>query len=279
MNPDFSHVRVTVVDLMGVFLPGTIWALLLVTLDEVVKVPASRNTPVDITLYLFTEVAPKVGVGFYVVGAIIALIVGYVAKYVAIRLAEPISTVLDAPIARLSGRLKRETKLTCKASDHRFPYDVLHRRTDYYGVLAGILEFRLGIPRTSIPTGQFFGTCKRLLKLHAPALWEEAEQREADVRMLASLVLAGLFSLSLAVLQAILGGAVSYAWLSTSIASSLFLCFAYRARRRREVESVYFATLAALPLIEALRRGGESQAKEVYSKTPLNRSAGAAGDG
>jgi hypothetical protein len=87
------------------------------------------------------------------------------------------------------------------------------------------------------------------LKLHATSLWEEAEYREAEVRMLASLFLASLFNLILVAVDGIRHQQVDVGWALWAIGAATIVCLALRVRRRREVESVYFATLAALILI------------------------------
>jgi hypothetical protein len=250
MNPDLSHVRVTIVDLMGVFLPGAVWTLLLATLGKVLQ--SGGSTPVGVINSIFAGSAPRLGAGFYIAALITVLIVGYVAKYVAVKTAEYlVITYLVVPLARLRHRLKTGKPWTGKPSDFLFPYNAYHEGTPYFDKIVKAVESRLGIKRAEMASGQLFGTCKRLLKLHAPTLWEEAEQREAEVRMLASLVLAALFSLIVALLQATVHGNSTRAWALTSLASGIILVLAYRRRRRLEVVSVYFAVLAALPIIEA----------------------------
>ena len=70
-----------------------------------------------------------------------------------------------------------------------------------------------------------------------------------DAAMLRVLFLAALFSLMLSTLQYAFAGVFNSNWALASLAATLLLCFAFRARRRREVESVYFSFLSARPLI------------------------------
>ncbi len=250
MNPDLSHVRVTIVDLMGVFLPGAVWTLLLVTLGMVLQ--GGGGTPVRVINTIFEGSAPRLGAGFYIAALITVLIVGYVAKYVAVKTTEYlVITYLIAPLARLRHRFRTGKPWPGKPSDFLFPYNAYHEGTPYFDKIVKAVETRLGVKRAEMASGQLFGTCKRLLKLHAPTLWEEAEQREAEVRMLASLVLAALFSLIVALLEAARHGISTQTWVLTSLVSAIILVLAYRRRRRLEVVSVYFAVLAALPIIEA----------------------------
>ncbi|MFY9825174.1 MAG: hypothetical protein WAM82_27600 [Thermoanaerobaculia bacterium] len=134
MNPDLSHVRVTVIDFMGVFLPGTAWLLLLCTLNGVLS-SASPTNPIEVAKPLFYTIAPKLGASFYVIALIATLIAGYIAKALAIKPLERLTTLFDSRWARLRrAKLPQEAgvhKEFC-ATDYRFPYDVRHRNTPYY---------------------------------------------------------------------------------------------------------------------------------------------------
>ena len=268
MNPDLSHLRVTVVDLMGVFLPGVIWTVLIATLKESFVQSSGGNSPISVARELL---APGRSAGFYVVSSVLALIVGYVAKTIAIPPSEILARLLDAPVTRLrrppnppsdqhvqvaeENAWTKALGLAYKSlgpSDYRFPYHAIHSKPEnahYYGKIIQLVEARIGLKWYLIPRSQVFATCKRMLKLHAAPLWEEAEYREAEVRMLASLFLAALFSLALSILQSAFVGALNLNWALASLAATFLLCFAFRARRRREVESVYFSFLSALPII------------------------------
>jgi hypothetical protein len=269
MNPDLSHLRVTVVDLMGVFLPGVIWTVLIATLKESFPQGSAEVSPIAAARELL---APGRSVGFYIVSSVLALIVGYVAKTIAIPPSERLTRFLDARLARLVRRPGKppfdehlqaadETAWTMalglgyqnfKPSDYRFPYHAIHsepQNVHYYGKIIELVEARIGLKWNWIPRSQVFASCKRMLKLHAAPLWEEAEYREAEVRMLASLFMAALFSLVLATLQYAFADVSNSSWALASLAATFLLCFAFRARRLREVESVYFAFLSALPLI------------------------------
>ena len=96
---------------------------------------------------------------------------------------------------------------------------------------------------------QPFSTCKRYLRVHCPALWEEAEHAEAETRMLGSLFLASVASALLLVASAV----AAWHWPTEATraitVSALLICvfgLAFRRRRRREVSLVYLNTLIAL---------------------------------
>jgi hypothetical protein len=262
MSADLSHVRLTLIDFMGVFLPGTVWTLLLVLLGGVL----SASTPLDpivVIVSLFATLAPSMGVGFYVIGFVATLIAGYVAKAFAIWPSERLIRWFDWRRARLADKNKdkdkdKDKEKELRFADYRFPYDAIHKEKLYYKEVEELAVSRLGIERQSISSGQIFSAGKRLLKLHAPAVWEEVEHREAEVRMLASLFLASLFGFALPLLEGILQKDLNVAWAVSAFVASFLLCLAFRTRRRREVVSLYFAVLAARVLIpmtkeEALR--------------------------
>jgi hypothetical protein len=113
---------------------------------------------------------------------------------------------------------------------------------------------------------------KRLLRLVAPALWEELEHREAEVRLLGSLYLASVFSLFLAlfeIIRELIVGhqvhLVSVFWLATSIAIALLAGDGFGHLRRREVEYAYLHTLVA---VNARKQGlwGTSEPKSQDSQ-------------
>ncbi|HEX4965661.1 MAG TPA: hypothetical protein VF173_32925 [Thermoanaerobaculia bacterium] len=291
MNPDLSHLRVTVVDLMGVFLPGVIWTILIATLQESVSQSSAGVSPISVAQEFL---APGRGVGFYIVSSVLALIVGYVAKTIAIPPSERLARLLDGRVARLFHRPGRPLKApsaerlqagdetawtkalrlgyeNLASSDYQFPYHAIHsaaQNVHYYGKILELVEARLGLKWNWIPRSQLFASCKRMLKLHAAPLWEDAEYREAEVRMLASLFLAALFSLMLTAVQYVFGGVFNSNWAVASLAATVLLCFAFRARRCREVESVYFAFLSALPLIPiTMEEAGEASGTGVTQRS------------
>jgi hypothetical protein len=247
MSPDLSHVRVTLIDFMGVFLPGTVWTLLLVLFGKILSAPAPLD-PIGATKHLFASLAPQMGAGFYVLGLLATLITGYVAKAFAIWPLERLTRMFDLLWARLKQKGKKAGPKYSFA-DYRFPYDARHKHARHYQAIEEIVVSRLGIERESISSGHIFSTCKRLLKLHAPPLWEEAEHREAEVRMLASLFLASLFGLALPILEGILQKDLNLTWVFWAAAAALLLCLAFRTRRTREVLSLYFSVLSARLLI------------------------------
>jgi hypothetical protein len=115
----------------------------------------------------------------------------------------------------------------------------------------------LGHDWGQLPGYQPFESCKRLLSVYSPALWEEAQQREAQIRFLVSLSLASLYSTVLSTVALFAaafegrGAASAGAWLVASAVISVLLSTTLWARRHREVEDVYLSTLIAdkLPVV------------------------------
>jgi hypothetical protein len=162
MNPDLSYVRVTVIDFLGVFLPGTIWLLFLSTLDGVLSAP-SRGNPVEAARSLFISTAPQLGASFYIVALIAALITGYIAKALAVKPSETISTIFDAHLAQWRQRFKNRhskeegTKIFT-SSRCRFPYDARHSETTYCKVIQALVVTRARVSREAFPSSQVFNT-------------------------------------------------------------------------------------------------------------------------
>lgn len=258
MTPRISPLRLSIVDFLGVFLPGAVWALLMITTLEVFNLTefTSDSTPLSTARRLLgVSQAPPAGINFglpfYTGLALFSLLLGYLVKAVSARPADWIAFNLHyvfSPEFRHACKKKKD--------DYRFPYSARYRDEHYFKSLGEIINRRLGHDwegekGNKLPGHQPFESCKRLLRVYAPALWEEAQQREAQIRFLVSLSLASLYSVALslwALGQALwtgqkLGSAV--VWVCASVATSIFLSNTLWTRRHREVEDVYLSTLIA----------------------------------
>lgn len=98
MQTESSPVRLTIVDFMGVFLPGLIWVILFLTMAEILSPGGwvDAPNPKDVTyalggLYPATFNAAPLGTFAYVGLALFALLAGYLMKAVPSRIAEVIS--------------------------------------------------------------------------------------------------------------------------------------------------------------------------------------------
>jgi hypothetical protein len=276
MTPPLSPLRLSIVDFLGVFLPGAVWAILMITTLEVFGWTefSSDSTPFSTARRLLgvshaPPAGPTFGLPFYTGLALFALLLGYLVKALSAKPAEWIAF----HIAKLrSKKLRTDCKASC-AADYRFPFPAKYRAEPYFTSIEEIVNKRLGHDWTQLPGYQPFESCKRLLRVYAPALWEEAQQREAQVRFLVSLLLAALYSTALSILSLLIsavrgrGTAEAFCWFSISALISVLLSTTLWTRRHREVEDVYLSTLIADHLPASL--SGVDRGK------PENEAAGA----
>ncbi|KXJ04739.1 hypothetical protein AC249_AIPGENE8574, partial [Exaiptasia diaphana] len=133
--------------------------------------------------------------------------------------------------------------------EQRTPYDALHKEKGYYRRLAAAIESRVGRALDEIPGNGLFSAAKSMLHAYeeTSGLSEMVQYREAEVRMLSSLLLASIFSLLLAASELSGSPGTSLAWLAVSVLLVIVMGSAFAARRRYEVVSVYLYSLIALP--------------------------------
>ncbi|MCZ8190121.1 MAG: hypothetical protein O9326_10400 [Microcystis sp. LE19-338.1B] len=147
----------------------------------------------------------------------------------------------------LENQKNQETQETQEIKDN-FPYQKYYEENKkfLYSSIKKIVNAELQIQEESdnvkiekLASCEPFEICKRLLKIRQPVLWEEAQYREAQVRMLASLLLASLFNLILSTLAI----KEEPSWMFTSLVITIIIGQTFRNRRFREVEDVYISTL------------------------------------
>lgn len=247
MTPTISPPRLTIVDFMGVFLPGIVWAILLLTFREMILFPNLEISPLTVVSNLTTKSdmsEEPMGAVFYTGLFIGSLILGYIIKALSSKPAE----YLSYPpywFQFVRRRLSMEDV---------FPYTAKYKDTQYFQAIEKLIRDKLGYDWRVLPGYQPFETCKHLLKLHVPVLWVEVEQREAQVRMVASLFLALCFSFILSIIE------YSWIWGAISLIGLVVLAHTFRNRRHREVEDVYVSTVVAKRVIEYGFRGEAEKA-------------------
>jgi hypothetical protein len=229
MKPDFAPLRVTFVDLLGALLPGMVWLVVLATLLQVVAAPLSAPTPIDTAMWL-VDTGSAMGNAHLVLLLVAALAIGYGSK-----------PLTNAPAEFLVSWM-----------GGRFPYADDHMSHDYFTELE---QLAVEVTRAQELKDikflhvQPFSTCKRYLRVHSPALWEEAEHAEAETRMLGSLFLAAVVSTLLVPIASVSAGKWTPAMTTAVILSVLLMVVfgaAFRRRRKREVSIVYLNTLITL---------------------------------
>jgi hypothetical protein len=277
MSPTFTPIRLTIIDFLGVFLPGMVWTVLFFTLREMVS-PQWNIKPTDpLKVAFFIATLPKelsgheYGAPFYVGLALLSILIGYFnmalstypAEWISIRVPSfiiiiiMIIKVLFVYLFKCPCKIQKIHQKIQKKIDNRenkprvlefFPFKDYYEKEQkfLYSSIKKIVNAELQIQEESdnvkiekLASYQPFEICKRLLKIRQPVLWEEAQYREAQVRMLASLFLASLFNLILSTLAI----KEEPSWIFTSLVITIIVGQTFRKRRFREVEDVYISTL------------------------------------
>lgn len=253
MNSQVRLARLNIVDFIGVLLPGLVWTVLLLTANEMYKVAESGEnvTPLTVVAGLTLEGETAQidrGAAFYAGLFIVSLILGYLIKALSSKPAEYLAFPPYWPRMVLSWKIGKWASFPQVwlekvggelNSIDVFPYTRQHQDHDYFKTIEKLFSCHLGHSWSELPGYQPFEGCKQLVKLYVPSLWIEIEQREGQVRMLASLFLASCFSLALSIL------AWSPAWVFLSALATVLLAGTFRMRRHREVEDVYVSTVIA----------------------------------
>lgn len=254
MSPTFTPIRLTIIDFLGVFLPGMVWTVLFFTLREMVS-PQWNIKPTDpLKVAFFIATLPKelsgheYGAPFYVGLALLSILIGYFNMALSTYPAEWISIRVSSFIRNIICLFNCPCKKKIQETIYEFPYHNYYKKEPQflYSSIKKIVNAELQIQEESdnvkiekLASYEPFEICKRLLKIRQPVLWEEAQYREAQVRMLASLFLASLFNLILSTLAI----KEEPSWMFTSLVITIIIGQTFRNRRFREVEDVYISTL------------------------------------
>lgn len=249
MEAKFRPVPLSIIDFLGVIVPGFVWLLLLAT--AVTAFTAGRNVVTPRSAWLEIAQVSNVKPSWFGPVAVVigSLVVGYVVKPKAMRMASAISSFLYP----LHAKLKRHPRKSLM-----YPYCVIHESEQFYLELIAILDKVLGFHVASLPGNQPFTFAKRLLRLVAPPLWEECEHMEAEVRLTGSLFLASAFSTALSIIEIVRElfrfhgiNANVIAWLLISLLLAVLVGDGFNYMRLREVEYTYTHALLAIKAREA----------------------------
>lgn len=252
MSSPVSPLRLSIVDFLGVLLPGALWALfslnlvLLIARTELTTPMQLLGSLAGIERSSITSGAGTAGFdkgpAFYVTFIIASLLLGYWIKAVSAKPAETVALVFERGLGL--GR-ERSSKITETAN--RFPYPSLHEDKTYFKSICAAVTAISGHQASELPGHQPFSACKRLVKMRNAPLWEEAQHREAQVRFLVSVELALVFSclLSLGAIGKVLLSAEpawpAVRWFFASIVLLALNSPILLKRRRREVEDIYLS--------------------------------------
>ncbi|UCE06780.1 MAG: hypothetical protein JSW07_01685 [bacterium] len=248
MEERFKSIPLTILDILGIFLPGSVWLVLLVTtfnlkFENTIGDGISPLASCKAIASFFQDLnSPLLATLVFIV---VSLLIGYTLRPIAMRLAEWFSRPFQ--------KLHKSTK-GLKLHELKFPYTVLFEKEPFYQNILDIIENVTNCNPDSLPRHQPFSAAKRFLRLISPSLWEESERREAEVRMMGAVLLAMIYSsiLSLIVLllqyikviqfQDITG---TWIWFIVSIIAFVVLSMGFCRSRYSEVVNTYLNTLIA----------------------------------
>jgi hypothetical protein len=246
METKFRPIPVTIIDFLGILVPGFVWLVLLVATFDVLL--GSSGAPAAPLLSSFQKVVEFQKSANSWVGAVslffAALTLGWIFKPIAMRTSEHITKWML--------RFIKDTR-KIKPEDARFPFLSFFCDTDYYREVAMMLKSKLKCNPETLPGSHTFAAAKRFLRLVAPSLWEESERMEAEVRMTGGLFLAAVYSAILigcTILAHYLGGQTDdiragCLWFVLSAVLSFALGASFIRLRFREVGYTYLNALIA----------------------------------
>ena len=249
METKFRPVPVTILDFLGILLPGFVWLILLATTFEVISSQDDNRAVSPITTWekmtSFVKGSDTWFAPFSLV--VISLLIGYLIK--------PWAMVVGGALSKYLFKIGRYRKFPVKQM--KFPYPAIHGDKVYYKEVSKLLKERLGCAPEELFGSATFAVAKRYLRLTAPTLWEESERMEAEVRMSGAMFLAALYSV-------VLSGSVlifqydflqapdrkaTWLWLALSVVAALVLGQSVNMLRVREVGYTYTNALVALNFV------------------------------
>jgi hypothetical protein len=248
MDAQFRPIPITILDFMAILIPGSVWLTLFLITSQFITIGYSYiiNSPLDslqnFSLKRDSEISWLPIILSFI---LVALLIGYILKPIAMRSAEIISAIFfrinkkyqKIPLAKL-----------------RFPFKEIYEQTDCYKQTCTLIEEGLGCSPEVLPGHQPFSAAKRYLRLTAPSLWEESERMEAEVRMAGVLFLASLYSVGLSgivIFVSWLGKLQEvhwwnmWLWFTLSVLAMFILAEGFNRLRVREVGYTYVNALIA----------------------------------
>jgi len=257
----------TLVDVLGVLVPGFVWLSLLSMLVHIVLTGSVDLTvEYSIARRVFTNSSTVLQSAVLIMLSGTALITGYMAKAFAMRTAGSIESfflgawsILIRPAG--FGTTRKQFFSQILNSKWQFPYPFVHEGKAYFVALTTIVAGHSALGNEDLP-GKVFGYCKRLTKVMAPELWAEGQQLEAEVRMMGSLFLASV----LGVVIALLSYAISRdprLWRVALLTSILTVTFGMAFSRLRQQQVLFTYLNAVIAWSENEKRKTKDQQLKV----------------
>lgn len=273
MKPELRPISITIVDFLGVFLPGTVWLVLFATFYHLIL----DNFTLEYTPILEIKNLLAKFSGYSSLSLLLlSVIIGYLIKPSTTKIAEFFYGVFPYIGRNLlynlfeNGVCFREWCRIVSLNDYKLPFKTYHQKFAYYNQIINLVNKQIisvnnkekntedkadnystvlnCLPKKDT---QPFSVCKRILREISPSLWEEAERREAEVRMLGSFFVATIFSLFCSLFSLIWNPLSHFksrhiwTWFLVSLLAALFLRWIFGKQKKQEVTQVYMNFLVA----------------------------------
>jgi hypothetical protein len=227
-----KSLSIGIIDFLAVMIPGTIWIGIFFGLHAL--------NP-DFLRYEFDTISAQLYQLFpgstNAINTSILIFCCYLTGYISRLIPPRVLDRLTIPLAWIGTGLTRKASLLHDWREREQPFDFVYKdQSDYLMDIYKDVRIFCG----SIRDFKMFFISKRIIHQYSPALWLEAERREAEVRFIN-----GLFypALVLSVLFFLHGNIIcGFALLLLSI----FLILAFRRRRYAEVSFILSATYVIL---------------------------------
>jgi hypothetical protein len=256
MKTEFSPIHVTTIDFFAALIPGMLWLVVMSILLESLGIvrwvfDGTTNFLLIGQYHPIPIKGSQAGLLVSTVFLVLSFVIGDVVKTFCTKPAEFI-TALHIHIPIIVCRIfKKPYK---KYSEYRFPYPAIHSTKPYYSQIQNLVgSLCPPIKESELPRSQPFSTCKRLLRLYVPTLWEDVERLEASTRMVASIFDASIFGVFTALIMIFrdkyhtIDGMTL---LLIFLLSTILLSIVYWRRRHSEVDYVYLNTIVSFSLLK-----------------------------
>ena len=256
MKTEFRPIPITILDFLGVLLPGWVWLFLIAaTIDFIIT---GKATPAS-GWHKIISIQKQGGTWLGPLAAVFsALIVGYSLKPVSMRIAQQFSKFFF----KLSSATRSYT-----GKEMVFPFTSYFSSRPYYSKVNSILKRVCDLDSENVLPGKApFSPAKRYLRLLSPVLWEESERMEAEVRMIGGFLFASVYTNLLSCIIIFVTSVNTqtlphlreWLWLISTFLLTFLLGIGFNKNRLHEVEYTYMNML--------LSEGYRIEAKPVEMK-------------
>ena len=259
LEDSIRPIRLSLIDLMAVFIPGFTWLLLIISgilITTNFSNPAITPYTALLKILEFANNNESKWIFLFII-ILVSFMIGYMLKPIAMEISEEI-------IKYMCNKLKMEKiiKVLCNRYLYdienvdfkklTFPFNNVHTTKPYHKMIAELINGKIGCKYTYLPCSGLFTIAKRYLRITSPALWDESERMEAEVRMSGVLFLASIYSILSSgitlILWLIFQRSINYNllwWVILSIISFVITLVSFMHMRDMEVSYTYINVLIA----------------------------------